>query len=99
MCALIYHCSFKYALLPHLGGSPLEGGVIEAASAFNSPLISTSLPVQSNEPAAPTATVVTVPMAHRTVSFPGLFSTSGCSGIVIDVMKLAEDASGDVVLR
>ena len=91
--------------------------MIEAASAFNSPLASINWSVSAAATASqkqnselgsglglglglgPGSGPMLARDAYRAASFPGLFSTSGCRGVVIDVVKLAEDASGDVVLR
>ena len=83
--------SFKYALLPHLATGVHLGSVVAAATIFNNPivLLSDTGKIGSDDGDSLTGDkkgLFAIGAAHREV-------------LAIDAVKLAEDLSGDVILR
>jgi alpha-mannosidase len=78
---------FRYAFYPHQG-SPLEGRVVEAAACFQTPLI--QVPHKRDAMGGP--------LVADYSADDSLFGISATS-LLLDGMKLAEDGSGDVILR
>ncbi len=90
------HCDrgrhrFTYALLPH-ADDPFTGGVLEAATALNSPL--TVVPVEPRSP-------LKGPLGSREGSLPASMSFVSVDdpAFVVVAVKRADDGSGDVVVR
>ena len=87
------HCDmgehhFQYALLPHVGGSVYEGGVVKAASLLNSQLFGPyAIPKQLSSG---------IQYVHREYGFLRLVPTD-CS-LILDTVKVAE-RNNNIILR
>ncbi|KAJ1535392.1 Glycoside hydrolase, 38 vacuolar alpha mannosidase, partial [Cladochytrium tenue] len=85
--------SFRYALYPH-SGTFHESDVVRAAYQFNAGLASVAHPATAPKPARPPPTPTPGSSSSAPTVAPGFFTLAGRGSghVVIDTVKLAEDA-------
>ena len=92
--------AFKYALYPHVHEGVMKGSVAKHALVFNNPLIGYQHP-EGEGSSGSSSSSSSGSGALNSVSRLGLFviGREYRDVLTIDAMKLAEDDSGDVILR